>query len=118
MKCSPLKIRVRIGSSDGPVVSLIGRDAWAFPKSTNARDCTPIDHPGPRWSAHVHKLRKAGFSIETVTEAQGGRFAGKHARYVLRSETTVPSIDIYWPSGGHQKMSNVKADQRITVQEQ
>jgi enediyne biosynthesis protein E4 len=36
----------------------------------------------------------------------------------LGSETTVPSIDIYWPSGGHQKMSNVKADQRITVQEQ
>jgi hypothetical protein len=92
MKCSSLKIRVRIGSSDGPVVSLIGRDAWAFPKSTNARDCTPIDHPGPRWSAHVHKLRKAGFSIETVTEAQGGRFAGKHARYVLRSETTVIEV--------------------------
>ena len=91
MKCSPLKIRVRIGSSDGSVVSLIGRDAWAFRQLKNAdlRGCTPIDHPGPLWSSYVHKLRKAGFSIETVTEAHDGPFAGKHARYVLRSEATV-----------------------------
>ena len=91
MKCSPLKIRVRIGSSDGSVVSLIGRDAWAFRQLKNAdlRGCTPIDHPGPLWSSCVHKLRKAGFSIETVTQAHGGPFAGKHARFVLRSETTV-----------------------------
>ena len=84
MKCSPLKIRVRIGSSDGSVVSPIGRDAWAFRQLKNAdlRGCTPIDHPGPRWSSY-------GFSIETVTEAHGGPFAGKHARHVLRSETTV-----------------------------
>jgi hypothetical protein len=91
MKCSPLKIRVRIGSSAGPVASLIGCDAWAFRqlKSANARGCTPIDHPGPRWAAYVHKLRKAGFSIETITEAHGGPFAGKHARYVLRTEAIV-----------------------------
>ena len=91
MKCSPLKIRVRIGSSDGSVVSPIGRDAWAFRqlKNADARGCTPIDHPGPRWSAYVYKLRKVGLSIETVTEAHGGPYAGKHVRYVLRSETTV-----------------------------
>jgi hypothetical protein len=91
MKCFPLKIRVRIGASDGPVVSLIGRGAWAFRqlKAANARGCTPIDHPGPRWAAYVHKLRKAGFSIETITENHGGPFAGKHARYVLHSEVTV-----------------------------
>jgi winged helix domain-containing protein len=89
MKRSPLKIRVRIRSLDGPVVSLIGRDAWASQlEKADLRGCTPIDHPGP-WSFYVHKLRKAGFSIETVTEAHGGPFAGKHARCVLRSETTV-----------------------------
>lgn len=95
MRCSPAKIRVRIGASNGPVVSLIGRDAWAFRqlKNADARGCTPIDHPGPRWSAYVHKLRKAGFSIETITEPHGGPFAGKHARYVLRSETTVIEAD-------------------------
>jgi hypothetical protein len=91
MKCSHLNIRVRTGLSDGAAVSLIGRYARAFRqlKNDNARGCTPIDHPGPRFSSYVHKLRKAGFSIETVTEAHGGPFAGKHARYVLRSETTV-----------------------------
>ena len=91
MKCFPLKTRVRIGASDRPVTSLIGRDAWAFRRLMNAdaHDCTPIEHPGRCWSSYVHKLRKAGFSIETVTQAHGGPFAGKHARCVLRSETTV-----------------------------
>jgi len=91
MKCSPLKIRVRIGASDGPVVSLIGRAAWAFRqlKTANARGCTPIDHPGPRWAAYVHKLRKAGIVIETIREKHGGPFSGEHARYVLRSLITV-----------------------------
>jgi hypothetical protein len=95
MNCSPLKIRVRIGSSDGTVVSLIGRDAWALRrlKSANARGCTPIDHPGPCWAAYVHKLRKAGFSIETITENHADPLAGKHARYVLRSEVTVVEGD-------------------------
>jgi hypothetical protein len=35
----------------------------------------------------------------------------------LGSDTTVPSIEIQWPSGAHQKMTNVKADQRLTIQE-
>jgi hypothetical protein len=35
----------------------------------------------------------------------------------LGNDTTVPSIEIQWPSGAHQKMTNVKADQRLTVQE-
>jgi hypothetical protein len=90
MKCSPLKIRVRIGSSDGPVVSLIGRDACALRrlKGADADGGTPIEHPGPRWSAYVRKLRKAGFSIETITENHPDPLAAKHARHVLRSEVT------------------------------
>ena len=47
--------------------------------------CTPINHPGPRWSGYVHKLRKLGIHVETVHERHGGTFAGRHARYVLRS---------------------------------
>jgi hypothetical protein len=34
----------------------------------------------------------------------------------LASETTT-SIEIQWPSGAHQKMNNIKADQRLSVQE-
>ena len=48
------------------------------------KGCTPIDNPAPRWSACVHKLRRAGVGFETVTEPHAGAFAGIHARYFLR----------------------------------
>lgn len=35
----------------------------------------------------------------------------------LGSETSAASIDIYWPSGAHQIMSGVKANQRLTVKQ-
>src|SRR5262249_11021095 len=65
-----------------------GRDAWALLELHRAGEagCTPITHPGPRWSGYIHKLRKRGLRIETVTERHGGPFAGHHARYVLRSK--------------------------------
>ena len=66
-----------------------GRDAWALGELgelilAEPRGCTPIDHPGPRWSGYVHKLRRAGLDIATITEAHGGPYRGHHARYVLR----------------------------------
>jgi hypothetical protein len=44
---------------------------------------------GARWSGYVHKLRKAGIVIETIREAHAGRFAGQHARFVLRIIITI-----------------------------
>ena len=37
---------------DGVVRRFTGRDAWALHALIDAGDrgCTPIDHPGPRWS--------------------------------------------------------------------
>jgi len=69
----------------------IGRDAWAFAELVKAgtEGCTPITHPGPRWSAYVRKWRVRGVNIETVHETHGGAFAGRHARYVLRSAIEV-----------------------------
>ena len=62
---------------------------------------------------------KVGNQTQTVHSGSSYLSASDLAlTFGLGSETTVPSIDIYWPSGGHQKMSNVKADQRINVQEQ
>jgi len=83
-------VKVQIGET-GPVVTLHGRDAWALLALKTANDnwCTPIDHPGPRWSGYIHKLRKAGFVIETIREAHGGPFFGAHARYILRSVVTI-----------------------------
>ncbi|ODT70928.1 MAG: hypothetical protein ABS75_10955 [Pelagibacterium sp. SCN 63-23] len=64
-----------------------GRDRWALESLIRAgtKGCTPIDHPGPRWSAYVFELRKLGVVIETLHEKHGGPFKGNHARYVLRS---------------------------------
>jgi hypothetical protein len=86
-----LTIRVRIGDADGAMVTVRGREAWALRMLMAAGElgCTPIDHPGPRWSGYVHDLRKFGIAIETVRERHGGPFAGEHARYVLHSPVFV-----------------------------
>ncbi len=76
-------------------IVLTGRLAWALNELINAGldGCTPITHPGPRWSGYVHRLKKDyGFVIETVTEMHSGAYAGKHARYVLHSDVTVLSV--------------------------
>ena len=78
---------------DGETFELKGRDAWAFLEliSAGASGCTPIDHPGPRWSAYVFNLRGFGLVIETVHESHRGPFPGSHARYVLRTPVAVIS---------------------------
>lgn len=65
-----------------------GRDRWALENLMLAgkAGCTPIDNPGPRWSAYVFKLRERGVNIETIHEEHSGPFSGTHARYVLRSD--------------------------------
>jgi hypothetical protein len=69
-------------------IEATGREAWALDRLLTAgqKGCTPIDQPAPRWSAYVHKLRKRGVPIETVTEAHGGPYSGTHGRYVLRAD--------------------------------
>lgn len=85
-----LTIRARI-EPDGREIELVGREAWAMQNliAAGERGCTPIDHPGPRWSAYIHDLRGFGFVIETVHENHSGPFPGSHARYVLQSTVTV-----------------------------
>ena len=68
---------------------LAGREAWALSRLMAAAEkgVTPVSEPtGPRWSAYVHKLRRKGLDVETITERHGGAFPGTHARYVLRSD--------------------------------
>ncbi len=86
-----VEMTVRFGDRD---IVLPGREAWAMDALIRAgeKGCTPIDHPGPRWSSYTHKLRNKGFVIETVTEMHSGAYAGKHARYVLHSDVTVLTV--------------------------
>ncbi len=68
-----------------------GRVAWALCELVRAGSggVTPIDTPGPRWSAYVHRLRKLGVKVETTHEEHGGPFAGRHARYRLTAPVTI-----------------------------
>ena len=85
---------VQVEADPAPVViGLKGRPAWALDKLLDAGDagCTPIQNPAPRWSAYIHKLRKAGLDVETIHITHGGPYPGHHGRYVLRSVCTVIS---------------------------
>lgn len=75
----------------GPV-TVKGRDAWALNLlvQRGPRGCCPINEPiGPRWSSYVHRLRQAGFSIESIHESHKGEFPGRHVRYVLTERVAI-----------------------------
>jgi hypothetical protein len=79
---------------DGTVFTVNGRDAWALLELVNAgtSGVTPIDNPGPRWSAYVFNLkREHGLTIETRHEVHRGPFPGSHARYVLLTALEIVS---------------------------
>lgn len=81
---------VQNGTDTPAIIDVQGRVRWALEALMRAglKGCTPIDTPGPRWSAYVYKLRKQGVRIETIHENHEGPFPGNHARYVLRSNVT------------------------------
>lgn len=77
---------------DGELFKAVGRFGWMLKALVSAGESgvTPIDHPAPRMSAYVHRLRKDfGLLIETVDEKHGGPYPGSHARYVLRTDVEI-----------------------------
>ena len=92
-----LQLTVKVCEGSEPsTVACVGRDAWALLELIKAgpKGCTPIDNPGPRWSAYVFNLRQMGLSIQTIEERHGGPFAGHHARYVLKSSVSIVDSNI------------------------
>jgi hypothetical protein len=86
---------------DGSPFTVKGRDAWALAELVKAGQagCSPIDHPGPRWSAYVFKLKRSHrLVIETRHEPHYGPFAGTHGRYVLLSKVEIISRSDALPS--------------------
>jgi len=90
MRKTSLTITFRIRPDEVRLVAL-GRAAWALRQLLNAGDkgCTPITHPGPRWSHYIWLLRGMGVLIETIHEPHAGPFPGTHARYTLKSEVEI-----------------------------
>lgn len=83
--------RYRVTRTDGTKREFIlkGRCRWALENlmKAGAAGCTPIDHPGPRWSAYRWTLvHEYGVEIETKHERHGPPFEGSHARYTLVSQ--------------------------------
>ena len=83
------KIKIRL--PDGSQPSFAGREAWTLRRLVEAgsRGVTTVDHPAPRWSHYVFKLRRAGLTISTEYEAHGGTYPGTHGRYRLETPVTV-----------------------------
>lgn len=79
----------------GETLSFAGRAAWALAQLATAgsEGCTPITHPGPRWSHYTWLLRKAGLNVETIHESHDGPYSGHHARYVLKTPVHVLAIE-------------------------
>lgn len=84
---------VKIRLADGSQQTFAGREAWALKRLVDAGrvGVTTINHPAPRWSHYVYRLRKAGLTITTDYEQHKGDFPGNHGRY--RLETPVAIIE-------------------------
>jgi hypothetical protein len=82
---------IKVELPSGAAKDYCGRDAWTLDKLLDAgeRGVTTIDHPAPRWSHYVFRLRKSGLTIETATEKHRGDFPGTHGRYILRTPLKV-----------------------------
>ncbi|OSI67642.1 winged helix domain-containing protein [Bradyrhizobium canariense] len=87
--------KIRIKLPDGSLQTFAGREAWTLRHLVNAgpRGLTTIDHPAPRWSHYVYKLRKAGLVISTGYEAHRGDFPGTHGRYRLETAVEVVPVE-------------------------
>lgn len=83
------KITVRL--LDGRHLTFSGRESWTLRHLIDAGSTgvTTIDHPAPRWSHYIYKLRQAGLVISTEYEPHTGAFPGTHGRYRLGTVVTV-----------------------------
>lgn len=75
-------LKYRIDGREGIVT---GRLAWTLHALilAGSTGITSLTTPGPRLSAYILKLRRAGIPISTLTTMHGGSFPGHHATYRL-----------------------------------
>lgn len=82
---------ITIRMPSGSCLTFTGREAWTLQRLIDAgpRGVTTIDHPAPRWSHYIFKLRRAGLTISTEYEPHRGSFPGTHGRYRLQTPIVV-----------------------------
>ncbi len=69
--------------------------------------------------AVVRVASAGGAQMQTVHSGSSYCSASDLAlTFGLGKDTAATTVEIFWPSGTHQKLANVKADQRLTVTEQ
>jgi winged helix domain-containing protein len=87
-------ITIRLPSDS--CLTFTGREAWTLRRliEAGAAGVTTIDHPAPRWSHYIFKLRKAGLVITTDYEPHTGPFPGTHGRYRLKTRVTVVMTEV------------------------
>lgn len=86
---------VQSDNSETRQIEVGGRERWALECliAAGPKGCTPIDTPGPRWSAYAFSLRQLGVEIETLYEPHGGPFKGVHGRYRLVSKVSRVGVE-------------------------
>ncbi|WP_407166591.1 hypothetical protein [Bradyrhizobium sp. ORS 111] len=87
--------KLTIRKPSGVQQTFNGREAWALRQLVNAgaHGLTTLEHPAPRWSHYIYKLRRAGLSISTDYEGHKGEFPGTHGRYRLETPLEVVSAE-------------------------
>lgn len=80
----------------GTQLTFTGREAWTLRRLIDAGSAgvTTIDHPAPRWSHYIFKLRRAGLVITTDYEPHIGPFPGTHGRYRLETAVAVVAREV------------------------
>ncbi|QDM15179.1 winged helix domain-containing protein [Tardiphaga sp. vice278] len=91
-----MKDSLTIRLHDGSRQTFAGRDAWTLRHLIRAGSVglTTIDHPAPRWSHYVFRLRKAGLVISTDYEPHTGDYPGTHGRYRLETYATIVEREV------------------------
>lgn len=68
--------------------------------------------------AEVHLQSNSGHQWNRVTTSVGyGGSSDRIVHFGLRKDTVVQKIEIKWPSGQQQILTNIRADQLLTIQE-
>ena len=94
------------------------------------RNTTPTQNHWLTLALVGHKSNRDAIGAEVkVTTPKGSQFAtvttsgsylsssDKRVHFGLGSEAAAQSVEVHWPSGGQQKLSNVRADQTLQIDE-